>query len=63
MVVFGLSLIPAARAAGGGDHSDAFGVVLGACSSSPPAPALYRLGFRMRLELPTWHPGVRRWRS
>jgi putative peptidoglycan lipid II flippase len=62
MVVFGLSLIPAARAVGWPVITAmAFGVVLGgllqfACQ----LPALHRLGFRMRLELPTWHPGVRR---
>ena len=62
MVVFGLSLIPAARAIGWpAITAMAFGVVLGgllqfACQ----LPALHRLGFRFRLELPTWHPGVRR---
>src|SRR5262245_16080730 len=58
MVVFGLSLIPAARAVGWPVITAmAFGVVLGgllqfACQ----LPSLHRLGFRMRLELPTWHP-------
>ena len=62
MIVFGLSLIPAARAVGWPVITAmAFGVVLGgllqfACQ----LPALHRLGFRFRLELPTWHPGVRR---
>jgi putative peptidoglycan lipid II flippase len=62
MIVFGLSLIPAARAAGWPVITAmAFGVVLGgllqfACQ----LPALHKLGFRFRLELPTWHPGVRR---
>jgi putative peptidoglycan lipid II flippase len=62
MVVFGLSLIPAARAVGWPVITAmAFGVVLGgllqfACQ----LPALHKLGFRFRLELPTWHPGVRR---
>jgi putative peptidoglycan lipid II flippase len=62
MVVFGLSLIPAARAVGWPPITAmAFGVVLGgllqfACQ----LPSLHRLGFHFRLELPTWHPGVRR---
>jgi len=62
MIVFGLSLIPVARAVGWPVITAmAFGVVLGgllqfACQ----LPALHRLGFRFRLELPTWHPGVRR---
>ena len=62
MIVFGLSLIPAARAIGWPVITAmAFGVVLGgvlqfACQ----LPALHKLGFRFRLEIPTWHPGVRR---
>src|SRR5262245_8792498 len=62
MVVCGLSLMPVARAVGWPVITAmAFGVVLGgllqfACQ----LPALHRLGFRMRFELPTWHPGVRR---
>src|SRR5881394_1085479 len=62
MIVFGLSLMPAARAVGWPVITAmAFGVVLGgllqfACQ----LPALLKLGFRFRLELPTWHPGVRR---
>src|SRR5262245_59489676 len=62
MIVFGLSLIPAARAIGWPAISAmALGVVLGgvlqfACQ----LPALHKLGFRFRLEIPTWHPGVRR---
>jgi putative peptidoglycan lipid II flippase len=61
MVVFGLALIPACRAAGWPVITAmAIGVVLGgvlqfACQ----LPALGRLGFRFRLEWPTWHPGVR----
>src|SRR5262245_54785177 len=62
MIVFGLSLIPVCRAVGWPVISAmALGVVLGgvlqfACQ----LPALHRLGFRMRFEIPTWHPGVRR---
>ena len=62
MVVFGLSLIPVARSVGWPVITAmAFGVVLGgvlqfACQ----LPALHKLGFRFRLEIPTWHPGVRR---
>ena len=62
MIVFGLSLIPAARAIGWPVITAmAFGVFLGgllqfACQ----LPALHKLGFRFRLEVPTWHPGVRR---
>jgi putative peptidoglycan lipid II flippase len=62
MIVFGLSLIPAAGAIGWPVITAmAFGVVLGgvlqfACQ----LPALHKLGFRFRLEIPTWHPGVRR---
>ena len=62
MIVFGLSLIPVCRLVGWPPIAAmALGVVLGgllqfACQ----LPALHRLGFRMRLEIPTWHPGVRR---
>jgi putative peptidoglycan lipid II flippase len=62
MVVFGLALIPACRAAGWPVIAGfAVAVVLGgllqfACQ----LPALARLGFHFRLEWPTWHPGVRR---
>jgi len=62
MIVFGLGLIPICRLVGWPPIAAmALGVVLGgllqfACQ----LPALHRLGFRMRLEIPTWHPGVRR---
>ncbi len=62
MVVFGLALIPVCRAIGWpAIAAMAIAVVLGgllqfACQ----LPALARLGFRFRLEWPTWHPGVRR---
>ena len=62
MIVFGLALIPVCRTFGWPVISAmAFGVVLGgvlqfACQ----LPALAKLGFHFRLELPTWHPGVRR---
>src|SRR5262245_60572645 len=62
MIVFGLALIPVCRAAGRPIVAGmAAAVVLGgvlqfACQ----LPALARLGFRFRLEWPTWHPGVRR---
>ncbi len=61
MIVFGLALIPVCRAWGWPVITGmAAGVVLGgvlqfACQ----LPALGRLGFRWRLEWPTWHPGVR----
>jgi putative peptidoglycan lipid II flippase len=62
MIAFGLALIPVFRAAGQPPIAAmALGVVLGgllqfACQ----LPALHRLGFRLRFEIPTWHPGVRR---
>jgi putative peptidoglycan lipid II flippase len=62
MIVFGLALIPVCRAAGLPIITAmAFGVLLGgvlqfACQ----LPALHRLGFRLRPEIPNWHPGVRR---
>ncbi|MEQ1833506.1 MAG: murein biosynthesis integral membrane protein MurJ [Candidatus Eisenbacteria bacterium] len=62
MIVFGLALIPVCRTIGWPVITAmAFGVVLGgvlqfACQ----LPALAKLGFRFRLERPTWHPGVRR---
>ncbi len=61
MIVFGLALFPVCRAWGWPVITAmAAGVVLGgvlqfACQ----LPALGRLGFRWRLEWPTWHPGVR----
>lgn len=62
MIVFGLALLPVCRAAGAPVIvAMAIAVVLGgvlqfACQ----LPALARLGFRFRLEWPSWHPGVRR---
>ena len=62
MIVFGLALIPACRAVGWpAIAAMAFGVVLGGLLQFVcQLPALHRLGFRLRFELPTWHPGVRR---
>lgn len=62
MVGFGLALIPVCRQAGWPIITAmALGVVLGgllqfACQ----LPSLAKLGFRFRLEIPTWHPGVQR---
>src|SRR5262249_38083122 len=62
MVAFGLALIPVCRTLGWPIITAmAIAVVLGgvlqfACQ----LPPLYRLRLRLRLELPTWHPGVRR---
>lgn len=62
MVVFGLTLIPVCRSAGWPIISAmAVGVVLGGVLQFVcQLPALHKLGFRFRLEWPTWHPGVRR---
>lgn len=62
MIAFGLALMPACRALGQPPIlAMAFGVVLGAVLQFVvQLPALHRLGFRLRFELPTWHPGVRR---
>jgi len=62
MIVFGLALIPVCRAVGWPViMAMAFGVVLGGLLQFVcQLPALYRLGFRLRFEIPTWHPGVRR---
>jgi len=62
MIVFGLSLIPAARSIGWPVITAmAFGVALGGLLQFIcQLPSLHRLGFRFRIELPTWHPGVRR---
>ena len=62
MIVFGLALIPVCRAAGWPViMAMAFGVVLGGLLQFVcQLPALHRLGFRLRFEIPTWHPGVRR---
>ena len=62
MIVFGVALIPACRAVGQPVIlAMAIGVLLGgllqfACQ----LPALSALGFRLRFERPTGHPGVRR---
>src|SRR5437763_1021247 len=62
MIAFGLALIPVCRALGVPIIlAMAFGVVGGgvlqfACQ----LPALHTLGFLLRPEIPTWHPGVRR---
>jgi putative peptidoglycan lipid II flippase len=60
MIVFGLSLIPVCRAWGWpAITAMALGVVLGGLLQfGCQLPALAKLGFRFRLEMPTWHPGV-----
>jgi len=62
MIVFGLALIPVCRAAGVPIiWAMAFGVVLGGVLQFVcQLPSLAKLGFRLRPEIPTWHPGVRR---
>jgi putative peptidoglycan lipid II flippase len=62
MIVFGLSLIPVLRTAGQPPIAAmALGVVLGGLLQfGCQLPALHGLGFRLRFEIPTWHPGVRR---
>jgi putative peptidoglycan lipid II flippase len=62
MIVFGLGLIPVCRHFGQPPIvAMAIGVVLGAALQfSVQLPSLYRQGFRLRFEWPTWHPGVRR---
>src|SRR5262249_50679496 len=62
MIAFGLALIPVCRAVGWPViMAMAFGVVLGGLLQFVcQLPALHRLGFRLRFEIPTWHPGVRR---
>ena len=62
MIVFGLALIPACRAIGWPIITAmAFGVVLGGVLQFVcQLPSLHRLGFRLRPEVPRWHPGVRR---
>jgi putative peptidoglycan lipid II flippase len=62
MIAFGLAAIPLCRAQGWPIIAGmAVGVVLGgALQFAVQLPALAKLGFRFRLEWPTWHPGVRR---
>jgi len=62
MVVGGLALIPVMRMLGQPTIvAMAIGVVLGGLLQfGGQLPALGRLGFRLRLEWPRWHPGVRR---
>ncbi len=62
MVVFGLALFPVCRAIGQPPIvAMAAGVVLGAVLQFAfQLPPLYRHGFRLRLEWPTWPPEVRR---
>jgi len=62
MIVFGVGLIPVCRAAGQPPIlAMAIGVVIGgALQFLVQLPSLYRLGFRLRLERPRWHPGVAR---
>jgi len=62
MVAFGLALIPVARAFGQSPIlAMAVGVVLGAgIQFAFQLPPLYRHGFRLRFEWPTWPPEVRR---
>ena len=62
MIAFGLALIPVCRRLGQPPIvAMAFCVVLGALLQfAVQLPALHKQGFRFRLELPTWHPGVRR---
>ena len=62
MIAFGLALIPVCRAQGLPVITGmAAGVVLGGfLQFAVQLPALAKLGFRFRIEWPTWHPGVRR---
>src|SRR5439155_17071048 len=62
MTVFGVGLIPVCRAAGQPPiMAMAIGVVIGgALQFLVQVPPLHRLGFRLRLERPRWHPGVAR---
>ena len=62
MVVFGVALIPVCRRFGQPDIlAMAIGVVIGGIGQFAfQLPALHRLGFRLRWELPRPHPGVRR---
>lgn len=62
MIVFGLALIPVCRPFGQPPIvAMAIGVVLGAAIQfAVQLPPLAKQGFRLRLEWPQWHPGVRR---
>ncbi len=62
MVVSGVALIPVMQAFGQpGIVAMAIGVVIGGLLQFAfQLPSLFRLGFRLRFELPAWHPGVRR---
>src|SRR5438093_4579767 len=62
MAVFGVALIPVCRRFGQPDIlAMAIGVVIGGIGQFAfQLPALHRLGFRLRWELPRPHPGVRR---
>jgi putative peptidoglycan lipid II flippase len=62
MIVFGVGLIPVCRAAGQpAILAMAIGVLIGGVLQFVvQLPPLFRLGFRMRLERPRWHPGVAR---
>ncbi|MFN8589239.1 MAG: murein biosynthesis integral membrane protein MurJ [Candidatus Eisenbacteria bacterium] len=62
MIVFGLALVPVCGRFGvPAVVAMAFGVVGGAALQfAIQLPSLRRLGFTLRFERPTWHPGVRR---
>src|SRR5690242_12463191 len=62
MIAFGLAAIPLCRAQGWPVITGmAIGVVLGGILQfAVQLPQLAKLGFRFRIEWPTWHPGVRR---
>ncbi|HEY2955990.1 MAG TPA: murein biosynthesis integral membrane protein MurJ [Candidatus Eisenbacteria bacterium] len=62
MIVFGVALIPVCQAAGQpAILAMAIGVVIGgALQFLVQLPSLYRLGFRLKLEWPRFHPGVAR---
>lgn len=62
MVVFGVSLMPVVESFGQpAILAMALGVVIGGVAQfACQLPALHAKGFRLRLELPSGHPGVRR---